>query len=216
MDTKSERIVDDSYSDVLSECNCKVGKIAEKYNAQKMANSLGDMWREEDESVREIATTFNIHILNLAMENTGMNNLEGEVENIYRLLKDDDVSKAEQIRAKRRLEQNGLEPDEISTDFVSYQTVYRHLTNCLELQNSDLENSEAKRAKIEKRIRSLTNRTNLVISKTLKQLSKSFNSGVQKPNVTLSVTVWCDECGTSMNLEDVLTGDQCQCLSDET
>jgi len=54
--------------------------------------------------------------------------LEGEVENIYRLLTDETVSSAERTRGRRRLEQADVDVDKLEDDFVTYQAIRTYLT----------------------------------------------------------------------------------------
>lgn len=52
---------------------------------------------------------------------------EGEVETLYALLTDEDVSDDDRLRARRRLEQDGIDVDALQDEFVSYQTIQRYL-----------------------------------------------------------------------------------------
>ena len=57
-----------------------------------------------------------------------MNSLEGEIENTYRLLTDDDVSTGTQTQAQRRLSRAGVDVSQLESDFVSRQAVHTYLT----------------------------------------------------------------------------------------
>ena len=62
------------------------------------------------------------------MNEAGMNPLDGEVENTYRLLADSDVSTGTQTQAQRRLSREGVDVNQLEADFVSRQAVHTYLT----------------------------------------------------------------------------------------
>jgi hypothetical protein len=66
---------------------------------------------------------FNRHLLDAVLNSTGIQHLDGEIENTFRLLSDDDVSSADRTRVRRCLERDGLDVDELEHDFVTYQEI---------------------------------------------------------------------------------------------
>lgn len=62
------------------------------------------------------------------MQNASLGPLDGEVENIYRLLTDD-ISTGMRTQACRRLERAGVDVNGLETDFVSRQAVHTYLTS---------------------------------------------------------------------------------------
>jgi hypothetical protein len=53
--------------------------------------------------------------------------LDGEIENTYWLLTNDEVSSAESIRVQRRLGRNGVDVDALENDFLTYQAIWSYL-----------------------------------------------------------------------------------------
>jgi hypothetical protein len=62
-----------------------------------------------------LARDFNRQLIEQALEEANIQYLDGELENPYRLLTDDQVSSAESARVQRRLERYGLYVDALKT-----------------------------------------------------------------------------------------------------
>ena len=71
-------------------------------------------------SLRELADLFSQRVVRVAMEHAGIQVFEGEAENVYQLLSDDEVSVGCCVQAERRLEREGLDVDSLTSDFVSH------------------------------------------------------------------------------------------------
>lgn len=57
------------------------------------------------------------------LEDAGMLALDGEVENISRLLTDDEVNNGMRTDARRRFDRSGVDAESLERDFVSYQVI---------------------------------------------------------------------------------------------
>lgn len=89
---------------------------------QQFGDRLEDLWTaegDERESLRSLADRFNRRLLAAAMDDAGMAALEWEVANLYRLLTSDDVSSGNRTEARRRLEQNGIDIEQLERDLVT-------------------------------------------------------------------------------------------------
>jgi len=109
----------------------KVARLIDEYNLQGIGEELERLWTADDDrrSLRSLADLFNRRLLKISLEEAGVTSLDGEVENAYRLLDDDDVSGADRTRARRRLEREGVDVDTLQEDFVTYQAVRTYLKN---------------------------------------------------------------------------------------
>jgi hypothetical protein len=69
--------------------SCKIDRTATAYDLSGEAERLGEYWTREDDrySLRELAVHFNHHLLRAAMEQAGLNPLDGEVDNHSSLAK---------------------------------------------------------------------------------------------------------------------------------
>jgi len=70
---------------------------------------------------------------------------EGEVENTYRLLTDDDVSSGTWVQTRNTLQRDGIPVKQVEFNFVPHQIVYNHLTKCLETKLDELRECMMKR-----------------------------------------------------------------------
>ena len=107
----------------------KVARLIDEYDLQGLGADLEQQWTadEDRKSLRDLARYFNQQLLQRTLEEANVQYLDGEIENTYRLLTDDEVSRAELTRVKRRLERDGVDVDALETDFVTYQAIRSYL-----------------------------------------------------------------------------------------
>jgi hypothetical protein len=74
-----------------------------------------------------LADYFNRLLLEVALDSARIQHLDGEIENMYRLLADDNVTSADRIRVRRRLERDGVDVDALERDIVTYQAIRSYL-----------------------------------------------------------------------------------------
>lgn len=195
-------------------CSCKLGTVSEKYDVRELSERIGQKWLADDSdtSLRQLATEFNTAILRNAIEASGHRPLSGEVENILRLLQDETVSSDNRVATERKLEKWGVDPEAITDDFVSYQTVNRHIKQCLDMERTDSEPSaELDRKKAAQRIQALQNRTELVTRKTLRRFQTDAEESFADLNVVVNMEIYCGECGVTKTLSEFLEGAGCNC-----
>lgn len=196
-------------------CSCKVGRVGDRYGLDGLDEELVDHWTDRSDdrySTRELAELVNQRILRTALDDAGLDYKEGEVANTYRLLTDDDVSSGTRVQTRKELERDGVPIDEVEGDFVSHQTVYNHLTNCLEASlepPSDEERLERSRDKLG----ALRNRTGAVTEDTIAQLERNDVLDIGDFDVLVSVTVTCKECRQQFTVGDLLARGGCECRS---
>ncbi|WP_255152086.1 rod-determining factor RdfA [Halorarius halobius] len=198
------------------DCSCKVDRIAGKYGLEGIHRELEDRWvRPEDpDSLRELATEFNERVLRSAMLEAGMNPIDGETTNLYRLLTEESVSRSDRIRAVNRLEREGVDIEAVDDDFVSHQTIYRHLRQCLQAERGSATERSDMRHRIEMsddRIQSLRNRTSAVAEDTVERLRDKGALDVDEFHVYVGVTFTCMDCGSTYEASDFLENRGCDC-----
>lgn len=77
-----------------STSNSKLRRVLEEYELEYLVEQIETYWLDDTEprySLRELATYVNQQLLRTTMHEAGMNPLDGEVENTYRLLTDSDT-----------------------------------------------------------------------------------------------------------------------------
>lgn len=196
-------------------CSCKVGRITDQYGLQGLDDELVRYWTAttaDRYSTRELAEHVNQRILEAALDEAGLQYKDGEIENTYRLLTSDDVSSGTRVQTRKELERDSVPIEAVESDFISHQTVYNHLTGCLEAEletPSDEERLERSRDKLG----ALRNRTAAVTEDTVAQLERSDVLDIGEFNVLVNVTVTCEECQTQYTIRDLLEQGGCDCRS---
>lgn len=192
----------------------KVEKLLEKYD---LGDGFGDRleahWLGESaerKSLRDLADLFNREVLAAAMEERGMTALDGEVENLYRLLTDDDVTSGTRIDARRRLADNGVDVETLESDFVSYQAIRTYLKD---VRGADYE-ADPDGDRVERatdNVRRLQSRTVTVAEGTLEQLENAGEVSVGESHIILDMTVLCEDCNGQFAYEELLRRGGCNC-----
>jgi hypothetical protein len=193
--------------------SCKIDRTAATYNLSEEAERLGEYWTRDDErySLRELAVHFNHQLLRAAMEQAGLNPLDGEIENTYRLLTDDEVSQGMRTQARNRLQKQDIDVDQLQSDFVSYGTVRRHLKRCLNAEREPTDTNDDPAETSAQRIAALQNRTVAVTENTLSQLASASELAAGDIDVFVDITVSCPECGMHATVREFIDSDGCHC-----
>jgi hypothetical protein len=207
----------DEFRDTDPAPSCKIDRTAAAYDLPMEAERLEEYWTRDDNrySLRDLAVYFNHQLLRGAMEQAGLNPLDGEVENTYRLLTEDNVSQGMRTQARNRLQKHDIDVDQLQSDFVSYGTVRRHLKRCLgaEREPTDTDDDPVKIAA--QRIAALQNRTVAVTENTLSQLSSTDELTAGEIDVFVDITVSCSECGMHAPVREFIDSDGCNCEKHE-
>lgn len=194
-------------------CGCKLGRVGEKYDISDLDETLIAYWTgdgDEQRSTRELATYVNQRILETALTEADVPPKEGEVENTYRLLTSDDVTSGTRIETRNDLQRDGVPIEAVESDFVSHQTVYNHLTKCLDASVATPSNEERLEKSAEK-LGALQNRTAAVTADTVEQLDRKEILEIGEFTVNVSVTVTCEDCFQEYTIRDLLDQQSCNC-----
>lgn len=193
---------------------CKVGAVAEAYVLVDLDEVLHERWTAPTDrsSVRSLADYVNRRVLRAVLHEGHEGTLEGEVENYYRLLTDEDVSRGMRAETRSRLRDRNVDVETVEDDFLSHQTVYRHLTGCLDAdRDSPAIDSETSVRVGLGTIRALQRRTEAVARSTLDRLARAGHFDVGEIDVLVDVTLTCRGCGEQLPLSESLTGRSCSC-----
>lgn len=194
------------------EFESKVDRVSEKYGLHSMDQELAARWtRSVDRfSLRDLAEYYNVRVLESAMDGADITPLDGDAENVYRLLTDDDVSRGNRTQAERHLERNGIDADELTADFVSYQTINRHLKNVLEVEYPD-DDEPVDPETAAQRIFALGNRTKAVTENTIDQLRSRGDVADGDYQVLVDISVTCYRCGQQSSVREFVDRNGCRC-----
>jgi hypothetical protein len=193
--------------------SCKIDRTAAAYDLPEEAEQLAEYWTHDDErySLRELAVHFNQLLVRAAMERAGLDPLDGEVENTYRLLTADDVSQGVRTQARNRLQKHGVDVDQLQSDFVSYGTVRRHLKGCLGAERESTGTDDDPAETGSQHIAALQNRTVAVTENTLSQLASAGELAAGDIDAFVDITVTCPECGMHATVQEFIDTDGCHC-----
>lgn len=207
-------------SDVASDHHTRASKIErviDRYGLEGLGDRLVELWTGEGDerlSLRDLSDLFNRRVLRAAMESADMRPLDGEVENTYRLLTDDDVSEGMRQQTRSRMERNGVDVDALERHFVSHQAVYTYLKEYRNVSHSS-NDGEEKGAQIDRgadTINALISRTTAVTEDMLERLMNSEEIERTEISVFVDVRVTCESCGRTMTVNEFLSEKGCHCV----
>jgi hypothetical protein len=193
----------------------KVVRLIEEYDLQGIGAELERYWTADEDrrSLRELADYFNRHVLEAALDSAGVQHLDGETENTYRLLTDDDVSSADRTRVRRRLERDGVDVDELESDFVTYQAIRSYLKDHRGAEYTPDETDPLEREKTN--VQQLRGRMAAVTEGKLEQLRDSGRLTLGEFRTLPEIRVVCEDCNTQFDAVELLERGGCDCSADE-
>lgn len=192
-------------------------KVARLIGEYQLGETYGDrleaLWTAdgpERESLRALAERFNERLLEAAMADAGMATIDGEVENLYRLLTSDDVSSGNRTEARSHLQQQGIDIDQLERDFVTYQAIRSYLK---EYRGAEYDRgSDTTRIdSVIETIQRLQSRTSSVAEKSLEQLKNTNKLTLGEFRIFVDVDVLCEDCNTQYGIIELLREGGCDC-----
>ncbi len=201
----------DDATAATSSSRSKVARVLTEYELQDLGDEMERRWTDEEDrwSLRDLEMFFNTAILAAALERAGVQPLDGEVENTYRLLTDPDTGSAEKMRARRRLEREGVDVDGVMDDCVSYQAIRTYLKEHRDAEYSPPEIDPLERQK--SNTQQLRGRVNSVTEGNIEQLRDSGHLTLGDFRVLVDIRVLCEECNTQYDVDTLLETGGCAC-----
>jgi hypothetical protein len=170
--------------------NSKVSRVIDTYSLDGLGDELVERWVDEGESLRSLADEFNRRVLASAMKEVGLNPINGEVENTYRLLTGDDVSSGVRTEARRSLERDDIDVDTVLRDFVSHQAIHTYLTKHRGVsKETEPKDDQEKLAKNQRTIQQLKGRTRAVATNIIENLRDTGRLDIEEFDVIVDVRV---------------------------
>lgn len=192
----------------------KIVRVIEEYNLEGVGDVLEHRWtaKEDRLSLRDLADYFNRQVLDAAMTEVRMQPLDGEVDNVYRLLTADQVGSADRTRARRRLEGNGIDVERLERDFVTYQAIRSYLK---EHRGAEPSTNERPRIDVEREnLQRVRGRMVSVTDGKLDQLVNGDLLTLGDYRVLVEINVLCDDCGTQNDVIELLEQGGCACATE--
>jgi hypothetical protein len=193
------------------DCGCKVDYVSQKHDLKQLDDRIRRRRENEDYSLRDLETYVNSRVLRAAMERAGMSVLEGRAEDYYERLANEEEDSLKHKEARRHLRDAGVAVDEVMDDFVCYQTVRKHLNECLGISTS--EEYEPDLRKSRNQIGAMKARAESVVHTEVDRLWRHGVLAIGEPDVIVSVKVRCSECGRVYSPATLFDNQGCTCSS---
>jgi hypothetical protein len=208
-----------SHETSMDRLDYKVPRLIDTYGlGAEYGDSLEDRWTADTEqrlSLRSLADRFNKQLLETAMVDAGMSPLAGEVANLYRLLTEDDISSGNRTEARKRLEQEGVDIDQLEQDFVTYQAIRSYLKEYRGAKHSG-ENGVTRTENVVETVQRLKSRVSSVAKKNLTQLRDGGRISLGEFRLFVEITVFCQSCNTQKGIVELLQQGGCECHNEDT
>jgi hypothetical protein len=202
--------MDDESKNSQHRSRSKVARLLDEYNLEGLGSEMEARWTADEDrmSLRSLADYFNQEVLRSCFEDAGIDTLDGEFENIYRLLTDD-VSAAKRTRVRRRLQRNGLDVNAVKDDFVTYQAIRTYLK-----EHRDAKYVQDDKNPIEREVENverLRGRVDTVTSGKLEQLRQRGDLSLGSFRTVVDVKVVCEDCRSQYDVLNLLKRGGCDC-----
>ncbi|WP_251329846.1 rod-determining factor RdfA [Haloplanus pelagicus] len=192
----------------------KVARLIDTYGFDEtFGDELEALWTAEGsrrKSLRDLADMFNRQLLEAALDDAGMSTVDGEVANLYRLLTGDDVSSGMRMEARTRLERNGIDVDELESDFVTYQAIRSYLTSYRDAEYERPSDGNRVESVLDT-IQRLRSRLGSVVDGSLDRLRSTDQLTLGEFRLFIDVDVLCEECGAQYGVVELLERGGCDC-----
>lgn len=188
----------------------KVARLIEKYDLSGLGAELEAAWTGESgdrTSLRDLADEFNETILRSVLKENGVSPLNFEVAGTYEALRHG--SPSDETRARRRLEREDVDVDELTSDFVTHQSVHTYLTDDRDASLPDQsENAVERRTET---IEKLEGRTAVVTEASINSTLPDEELDRVDYDVIVDVQVVCSACGATYDAGELLGQGGCSC-----
>ena len=190
----------------------KVARVLNKYDLSTLGDELATRWTAENNrmSLRQLAAYFNKQLLESRLDEKRVDMLPGEIENLYELLTDEDVTSGTRIQAENRLSEYGIDVDELRSDFVSRQAIHTYVTKQRQKTYDKPDADETIDKRLEQ-LQRLKSRERAVTEQTLSTLRNTDRLNLGEFQIFSSVQVQCSDCGRQFELTALLDRGGCDC-----
>lgn len=196
----------------VSGTNTKVARVIEAYDLDGMGANLEAAWTGEAgerTSLRDLADEFNEAVLEAVLREASVSSLSVDVSSTYEALRGE--SRSEATRARRRLEREGIDVDELIGDFVTHQAIHTYLTQERDasLPAADGDMADRKAETIEK----LQGRVSAVAESALSSLANADELDRGDYDVLVDVRAVCPNCGADTPVGELIRRGGCGCTA---
>ncbi|WP_324664376.1 rod-determining factor RdfA [Haloarcula sediminis] len=190
-----------------------MAELIETYDLDGLGGELKAYWTGEGVermSLRDLAAYFNKKLLEAKMEAAGMSVLNNDIDRMYRNLTSDSVSGGVRTDSENKLSENGIDPAQLTQEFVSHPTLRTYLK---EYQDAEYEtiSDEGKIDKDTQMIDRLLTRAQSVATDRIEKLISTDRISPSSFEVFVDMNVLCKDCGTQYSIGEYLERGGCSC-----
>ncbi|PSP94180.1 hypothetical protein BRC91_06920 [Halobacteriales archaeon QS_4_62_28] len=195
----------------------KVERLIEGYDLNGLGDELVASWTaegDERKSLRQLATEFNVALVDARLEQAGVTHFDTDGQAIYEALSEDNAE-SDRATVEARLERAGIDVEELEKDFVTYQAIRSYV--------KDIRNAEYQTATdeehIEKQkntIQRLVSRATSVTEEKLTRLRDTGRISLGNFRLIIDFQVYCRDCDTQKTVSGLLDGGGCECPTEDT
>lgn len=187
----------------------KITRVSEEYNLNSIGDEMADKWTDsgtgENFTLAELRDFFNKQVLKKAMSDAGMDLAPGEVDYTYEYLFDGDVSRSDKEDVKRKLESNGVDVDNVESEFInSPQTIHNYLTDMHDVELRSANDDTNIVDKSLNHIESFNERYKKVIENVVKRLVDDGQLPDGEYDINIQCIVTNTDTGKSRDIRDIL------------
>lgn len=191
------------------DCDCKVGRVSAKYELHDVNSQLVEKW-QSGTSIRRLTKSLNKKIIESELTAANVSQLKWSQTPVYKALHTNQLSDAEEIEIRRELDRAGVEVNNLASDLMSHQTLYRHVTQCLGESKDDSPTPQERRSNAKNTVYGLQHRTEIVTRSNLETLESAGITNLGDFEVLVDLQVVCGDCGRSMSFDQAIT-EGCNC-----
>jgi len=191
----------------------KVARLIDRYGPHGLGDELERRWTADGAerlSLRDCATLFNERLLEQALVDAGIDALQRDVETTYERLTGEDVTAGVRTETRNRLVHDGVDIDDLDSDFVTYQAIRSYLTQYRDASYEGPSDAEKVEADIES-IQRLLARTLSVTEERIEALQSTGRLDIDAFEVLLDAQVLCQDCGSQYSVTELLEMRGCEC-----
>jgi len=189
----------------------KVERLIDEYGLEGVGAELVDSWTaagEDRRSLRDLARYFNRQLLRRRLDRADVSSVAVDEETVFRRLRGEETSPGVRTRMRGQLEREGVDVDSLEADFVSHTAVRTFLRH----RGASRPDTATDRVAAEAgHIQRLRSRTATVTEDKLEQLRTTGRIDVGEFRVLVDVQIFCEECQTQFDVNELLEARQCSC-----
>ena len=193
----------------------KIDRVIKKYGLDSMGSELERRWigkHVERMSTRELADYFNREVLRAAINEHGAYTITSGTGQIYEALATDESGDGTLVRS--RLQQQDIDIDAITNDFVTHQTIFRYLKKHRGVSRESPSDEERKQQTL-KTVNALRGRMTAVTEQMVTELRGCEGFSLGTVSVLNDLQILCEDCGRSYSVDDLIEANGCECGSGE-